>query len=847
MASNVRFVDQISVSSYGDRTGTSVSSSYATSASYADTALSSSYATSASYTDTALTASYAVSASHEIIKEVSSSHADTASYVAAGNIDQPFVNITASGNISASGAYYGDGSNLTGISTGFWTGSNGTITRDSDVEVTGSLDVTQYLNLGKNLSSDGRITFYSDSGPSFELGVVSGTGNDTFTLQGSSGAQIQDFALDSKIQNFKIKGGGSINIEHGTTTGSYKGGGLHVNRQGTGNSNGTKGIFSTDATGPYIGNSSYGSTGTHGTFRIINGLSHNNDADSGSFTVSEFGDFINFNLPITASGNISSSATSTASFGTYLGDGSQLSGISTTPFPFTGSAIISGSTELIGPVNITGSTVIFSSGTPGLTIQSNNDPTEETKIYDAKIALEDSGLEQVVIKSNTSTNTMTGNISLRAATLAYGFLAAHNWHSNNRISWLSSGIRLGERLSDPDSSPNQTSPYVLSATGSIGFEGNTDITGSLEITGNVSGSATSTASFGTYLGDGSQLTGISTTPFPFTGDAVITGSLLISSSDGTIYTLSGSSPSMSFNDGQGLFGLDIINTVDSSTNTHGAKIKLTHVDEGATIYYNNGGGGGRYHDALNFISDTGFVFEANAITGNGPFFDFFSDGVSNDQSFRMFNTGGNPKGELRFYTNNGGSSNSMISLGQSTRGVYIRGGYSTNTLELGLTDYTSYSASMDATLTSINFYSPVTGSTFSGSFVGDGSQLTGVEAFPFSGSAVITGSLTVSGSLLNPGTVSIDDTDSPYTLTGTQQFVLIDPSGGNVTVNIPDAATYPGREIKLKLTQAAGANTVTLQRQGLDTIDGANTYTDLDIQYEAISIVSDGSTGWFIF
>ena len=111
----------------------------------------------------------------------------------------------------------------------------------------------------------------------------------------------------------------------------------------------------------------------------------------------------------------------------------------------------------------------------------------------------------------------------------------------------------------------------------------------------------------------------------------------------------------------------------------------------------------------------------------------------------------------------------------------------------------------------------------------------------------ITGSLTISGSLLNTGTVSIDDTDSPYTLTGTQQFVLIDPSAGSVTVNMPDATTYPGREIRFKLTQAAGANIVTLQRQGADTIDGTTTYTDLDIQYESISTVSDGSTGWFIF
>ncbi len=122
-------------------------------------------------------------------------------------------------------------------------------------------------------------------------------------------------------------------------------------------------------------------------------------------------------------------------------------------------------------------------------------------------------------------------------------------------------------------------------------------------------------------------------------------------------------------------------------------------------------------------------------------------------------------------------------------------------------------------------------------------------ALDVTGSAVITGSLTVtSGSLLNTGTVSINDTDSPYTITGTQQFILIDPSSGDVTINMPDASTYPGRQIFFKLTQAAGANTVTLQRQGSDTIDGATEYTnELDIQYESISTVSDGGTGWFIF
>jgi hypothetical protein len=41
----------------------------------------------------AVSASYALSASHEIIKEVSSSHADTASYIEASNINQPFTDI----------------------------------------------------------------------------------------------------------------------------------------------------------------------------------------------------------------------------------------------------------------------------------------------------------------------------------------------------------------------------------------------------------------------------------------------------------------------------------------------------------------------------------------------------------------------------------------------------------------------------------------------------------------------------------------------------------------------------------------------------------------------------------
>lgn len=73
-----------------------------TSASYAATA------TSASYAATATSASYALTASFLEGGVTSASYASTASYVLASNIDQPFTDITASGNISASGNIYGN-------------------------------------------------------------------------------------------------------------------------------------------------------------------------------------------------------------------------------------------------------------------------------------------------------------------------------------------------------------------------------------------------------------------------------------------------------------------------------------------------------------------------------------------------------------------------------------------------------------------------------------------------------------------------------------------------------------------------------------------------------------------
>lgn len=229
---------------------------------------------SSSYALQAVTASYAVSASHEIVKEVSSSYADTASFAQSGNG-------IFSGSFS--GSFEGDGSGLTNIPASGIVGlslfriASGSATAsispdkglqiNTDTQITGSLLVS-----GSKIHLRGQS---ASPGPILELESLNGgSGKDVYVKVGDSNENYAYvFGADDTGNTFRISGG------------SY----------------------------------SSATLGTNDKF-IIDG----NDIE----------------FP---AGNISGSATSTASFGTYIGDGSQLSGISTTPFPFSGSAIITGS------------------------------------------------------------------------------------------------------------------------------------------------------------------------------------------------------------------------------------------------------------------------------------------------------------------------------------------------------------------------------------------------------------------------------------------------------------------------------------------------------------------------
>jgi len=96
-------------------------------------------------------------------------------------------------------------------------------------------------------------------------------------------------------------------------------------------------------------------------------------------------------------------------------------------------------------------------------------------------------------------------------------------------------------------------------------------------------------------------------------------------------------------------------------------------------------------------------------------------------------------------------------------------------------------------------------------------------------------------SKLRAGQAAIINTDSPYSIRSQTRTLLIDASAGNITVDIPTAVGCSGLRFTFINSVASGANTVTLDPAGTETINGATTDTGLDAQYDTMTIESDGA------
>ena len=318
-------------------------------------------------------------------------------------------NITASGHVSAS-TYYGDGSNLTSLPT------QDPFPYTGDVEITGSnslagnyaLKVTNTSGADiLNVENDGKTSLLT---PTLNGTTIFSTGDTTLKItDGQSGNQrgpiFETFgdaggwngAYDFKTgynggttttSAFKIIGRGSngantavgignfgINIletnspaqlvveKHTMTTSNRNEAIRLLNNQSNVDSDsdstyygiqfngfdeGTKG-------GSYIGTQTNDNGGGYSADFVVLATGNAQSSYSEiarfvgwnkSFYIGEDRDVINSSYKLQVDGAVSAS--------TYYGDGSNLTGISSDPFPYTGSAIISGSLEVTGSAIVTG-------------------------------------------------------------------------------------------------------------------------------------------------------------------------------------------------------------------------------------------------------------------------------------------------------------------------------------------------------------------------------------------------------------------------------------------------------------------------------------------------------------
>ena len=351
------------------------------------------------------------------------------------------------------------------------------------------------------------------------------------------------------------------------------------------------------------------------------------------------------------------------------------------------------------------------------------------------------------------------------------------------------------------------------------FSGSAAFTGSLVVSGSTSAdvidftqvSAISGSIFsGSFVGDGSGLTGVQADTFPYTGSAIISGSLSVEGPT-TItgsFTVSGSSPIITLKGDTfidqnihihnkihasyytiGIGYCSLANSQPESwyttaiggfagcSTTGGYNVLVgTYAGQNAercatAVGYQalksgtgtrntaigfktlSGDGSGQANTAVGALA-LSQVTNANQNTGVGNLALYnlktgtnnvgigayaLGFGNSNDSANTAIGTysGCNAKGFRNVFVGySAGPSGSTVVNDK----LYINNNCSNTPLIYG-----------DFSTGQLTIYSQVSASVFSGSFYGDGSNLTGITAtvFPYNGDAVITGSLTVSGSSEN--------------------------------------------------------------------------------------------------
>jgi len=423
----------------------------------------------------------------------------------------------------------------------------------------------------------------------------------------------------------------------------------------------------------------------HGDGSNLTGLSltafpHNGDAViTGSLTVS--GSSVNVDLTNTTaiSGSIFS--------GSFTGDGSNLTNISSNAFPHTGSAIISGSLSVEGPTSITGSFVV-SGSTPTITLAGVTTIDRGIKIHRPHV--QSIGIGATSLGTSTATaNTAIGYQAGCCVTTGIDIVAV-GYKSGKKAGSSSTGVghnTLGNNTGTSNTAIGASSMGGASSTGAS----NTGV-------GYYSNYSISTGCLNTGIGYQSS-------------ECITTGER---------------------NTSLGYLSLGILKSGCNNTSL-GSQAGIKTVGGSSNVYIGYQAG-----PSTNNTTESNQLYINNAegtplIKGNFSTCQVeFRGGVSGSFSGSFQGDGTNLTGITADW--DGTRNGSAIITGSLT----VSG-------STEVVDFTNVAA--------------ISGSIFSGSFVGDGSNLTGLTGIEWDGSrdgdSNISGSLIVSGALDVGGTVTI--------------------------------------------------------------------------------------------
>lgn len=110
---------------------------------------------------------------------------------------------------------------------------------------------------------------------------------------------------------------------------------------------------------------------------------------------------------------------------------------------------------------------------------------------------------------------------------------------------------------------------------------------------------------------------------------------------------------------------------------------------------------------------------------------------------------------------------------------------------------------------------------------------------------VISGNLAMSATDLIVRTSKIKTITANYSVPITEGTILV--NGSSLTITLPDTATVAnGDEFIIKNIAGATTNSLVVFNAGIEEIDGAATYTGLNLAYNCVTVKYGGSNRWYI-